>query len=136
MKPRRYASRFHRMVMVDVGCKRNMTPEERRRHNDAILSKLDFATTLAEYQEGERSTGKGNVFINLVCLLLYLRRVEKREWSHAWLVKEIGPPDRVEESDGQTEMHYRLQYPECTCDRAHWAELDLKDGHLVGMATY
>jgi len=76
------------------------------------------------------------VFINLVCLLLYLRRTEKREWPHAWIIKEIGEPDRTAETDGQMEMHYRLNYPECKCEREHWAELRLKDDRLVAMATY
>ncbi|OGV63577.1 MAG: hypothetical protein A2498_06800 [Lentisphaerae bacterium RIFOXYC12_FULL_60_16] len=109
---------------------------EVERHNDAILSQLDFATTLAEYQRGERITGRGNVFINLICLLLYLRKTEEREWPHAWIIKEIGEPDRTDETAGWMEMHYRMKYPECTCEREHWAELRLKDGHLVGMATY
>ena len=120
-----------------------MTPEEIRRkqeeirsHNDAILSKLDFATLLVEYQHGERTTGRGNVFINLVCLLLYLRRTDKRAWPHTWIVTELGEPDRTEEADEHIGMHYRMKYPECKCEREHWAELRLKHGHLVGFSTY
>ena len=109
--------------------------EQTKEHNDAILSKLDLEDTLAQYQAGERSTGRGNHFINLICLLLYLKK-NGQKWSRSWVLREIGKPDRIEEAETETRLHYRLRFPDCVCQGEHWAEVVIKDDELAGFGAY
>ncbi|MBI3987395.1 MAG: hypothetical protein HY343_10765 [Lentisphaerae bacterium] len=109
-----------------------MNSDERWKRNEAVLGKLNLKDTLTQYQSGERITGRGNVFINLICLLVHLKRKEGR----SWILEQIGTPDWSEDMGSATHLHYRLKFSKCHCKQEHWAMILLKEDRLDGFATY